>query len=67
MSRRYLRLQPLVSCGLGEVGRGLTSKKQFKQTVRQDEEARVREGVKAVLEDILQEEMTAGRSEREVV
>ncbi len=40
--------------------------RQFKQTVRQDEEARVREGVKAVLEDILQEEMTAGRSEREV-
>ena len=36
----------------------MTSKKQFEQTVRLDVEARVREGVKAVLENILQEEMT---------
>jgi len=37
----------------------LTPKKQeFEQTVKLDVEARVREGVKAVLEEVLQEEMT---------
>ena len=36
----------------------LTPKKQFEQAVKRDVEARVREGVKAVLEEVLQEEMT---------
>jgi transposase-like protein len=36
----------------------LTSKKQVEQTVKLDVEARVREGVKAVLEEVLEEEMT---------
>jgi putative transposase len=36
----------------------LTPKKQFEQTVKLDVEARVREGVKAVLEEVLEEEMT---------
>ena len=36
----------------------MTPKKQFEQAVKRDVEARVREGVKAVLEEVLQEEMT---------
>ena len=36
----------------------MTPKKEFEQAVKQDVEARVREGVKAVLEEVLQEEMT---------
>ncbi len=36
----------------------MTPKKQFEQTVKLDVEARVREGVKAVLEEVLEEEMT---------
>jgi transposase-like protein len=37
----------------------LTSKKhEFEHNVKLDVEARVREGVKAVLEEVLQEEMT---------
>jgi putative transposase len=36
----------------------LTPKKEFEQAVKRDVEARVREGVKAVLEEVLQEEMT---------
>ena len=36
----------------------LTPKKQFEQAAKRDVEARVREGVKAVLEEVLQEEMT---------
>jgi putative transposase len=35
----------------------LTPKKEFEQAVKRDVEARVREGVKAVLEEVLQEEM----------
>jgi transposase-like protein len=35
----------------------LTPKKEFEQAVKLDVEARVREGVKAVLEEVLQEEM----------
>ncbi len=31
---------------------------EFKHTVKPDEEARVREGVKAILEEILEEGMT---------
>jgi transposase-like protein len=34
------------------------AQEDFKQTVKRDVEARVREGVKAVLEEVLQEEMT---------
>ncbi len=33
-------------------------KKEFEQAVKRDVQARVREGVKAVLEEVLQEEMT---------
>jgi len=36
----------------------LTPKKEFEQAVKRDVETRVREGVKAVLEEVLQEEMT---------
>jgi putative transposase len=36
----------------------LTPKKPFEQAVKLDVEARVREGVKAVLEEVLKEEMT---------
>jgi hypothetical protein len=36
----------------------LTPKEQFEQTVRLDVEARAREGVKAVLEEVLEGEMT---------
>jgi putative transposase len=36
----------------------LTPKKEFERIVKRDVEARVREGVKAVLEEVLQEEMT---------
>jgi putative transposase len=36
----------------------LTPKKGFERIVKRDVEARVREGVKAVLEEVLQEEMT---------
>ncbi len=35
----------------------MTPKKEFEQAVKLDVEARVREGVKAVLEEVLQEEM----------
>ncbi len=34
----------------------LTPNNEFKQAVKQDVEARLREGVKAVLEEVLQEE-----------
>jgi transposase-like protein len=36
----------------------LTHKDNFEQTIKKDIEARVRQGVKAVLEEVLQEEMT---------
>jgi transposase-like protein len=36
----------------------LTPKKEFEHDVKMDVEARVREGVKAVLEEVLQEEIT---------
>ena len=36
----------------------MTPKKQFEQAIKHDVEARVREDVKAVLEEALQEEMT---------
>jgi putative transposase len=36
----------------------LTPKEEFEQAVKRDVQARVREGVKAVLEEVLQEEMT---------
>ena len=36
----------------------MTPKKRFEQTVKLDVEARVREGVKAVLEEVLEEEMS---------
>jgi len=36
----------------------LTPKKEFEQAVKRDVQTRVREGVKAVLEEVLQEEMT---------
>jgi transposase-like protein len=36
----------------------LTPKNKFEHDVKRDIEARVREGVKAVLEEVLQEEMT---------
>jgi transposase-like protein len=36
----------------------LTHKDDFEQTIKKDIEARVREGVKAVLEEVLQEQMT---------
>ncbi len=36
----------------------MTPKKEFEEAVRRDVQARVREGVKAVLEEVLQEEMT---------
>ncbi len=36
----------------------MTPKKEFERIVKRDVEARVREGVKAVLEEVLQEEMT---------
>jgi len=36
----------------------LTQEEEFKDTVKRDVETRVREGVKAVLEEVLQEEMT---------
>jgi len=36
----------------------LTPKKKFEEAVKRDVQARVREGVKAVLEELLQEEMT---------
>ncbi len=36
----------------------MAQEEEFKQAVKQDVEARVREGVKAVLEEVLQEEMT---------
>jgi transposase-like protein len=36
----------------------LTPKKEFEQAVKRDVEARIRESVKAVLEEVLQEEMT---------
>jgi len=36
----------------------LTPKKEFEEAVKRDVQARVREGVKAVLEEVLQEEMT---------
>jgi putative transposase len=36
----------------------LTPKKEFEQAVKRDVETRVREGVKAVLEEVLEEEMT---------
>jgi putative transposase len=36
----------------------LTPKSEFEHNVKRDVEARVREGVKAVLEEVLQEEMT---------
>ena len=36
----------------------MTPKKEFEHIVKRDVEARVREGVKAVLEEVLQEEMT---------
>ena len=36
----------------------LTPKKQFERTVKLDVETKVREGVKAVLKEILQQEMT---------
>jgi putative transposase len=38
--------------------RRLAKGEEFEQTVKRDVEARVREGVKAVLEEILQEEMS---------
>jgi putative transposase len=38
--------------------RHLAQEKEFEQAVKSDVEARVREGVKAVLEEVLQEEMT---------
>jgi transposase-like protein len=36
----------------------LTPKSEFEHNVKRDVEARVREGVKVVLEEVLQEEMT---------
>ncbi len=36
----------------------MTPKEEFEQAVKRDVQARVREGVKAVLEEVLQEEMT---------
>ena len=36
----------------------MTPKKEFEQAVKRDVQTRVREGVKAVLEEVLQEEMT---------
>ncbi len=36
----------------------MTPKKEFEQAVKRDVQSRVREGVKAVLEEVLQEEMT---------
>ena len=36
----------------------MTPKKKFEEAVKRDVQARVREGVKAVLEELLQEEMT---------
>ena len=36
----------------------MTPKKEFEEAVKRDVQARVREGVKAVLEEVLQEEMT---------
>ena len=36
----------------------LTPKKEFEQAVKRDVETRVREGVKAILEEVLEEEMT---------
>ena len=36
----------------------MTQEEEFEQAVKQDVEARVREGVKAVLEEVLREEMT---------
>jgi putative transposase len=36
----------------------LTTKEEFEQTVKRDVQARVRENIKAVLEEVLQEEMT---------
>jgi hypothetical protein len=43
---------------LSKGGKDLTHKDDFQQTIKKDIEARVREGVKAVLEEVLQEEMT---------
>ena len=36
----------------------MTPKNEFEEAVKRDVQARVREGVKAVLEEVLQEEMT---------
>ena len=36
----------------------MAQEEEFKDAVKRDVEARVREGVKAVLEEVLQEEMT---------
>ena len=36
----------------------MTPNKEFEQDVKRDVQARVREGVKALLEEVLQEEMT---------
>ena len=36
----------------------MTPKKEFEQAAKREVEARVREGVKAVLEEVLEEEMT---------
>jgi hypothetical protein len=43
---------------LSEKGDYLTPKHEFEDNVKLDVEARVRQGVKAVLEEVLREEMT---------
>jgi hypothetical protein len=43
---------------LSEEGDYLTPKREFNHDVKLDVEARVRQGVKAVLEEVLEEEMT---------
>ena len=47
-----------ISCGLSKEAYFLTPKERFDPDLKRDVEARVREGVKAVLEEVLQEEMT---------
>jgi hypothetical protein len=49
----------LVGCGLSKEGDFLTPKQEdFNHDVKLDVDARLRQGVKAVLEEVLQEEMT---------
>ena len=50
-------VQFAISCGLSKEA-CLTPKKEFEQALKRGIEARLREGAKTVLEEVLEEEMT---------